>query len=224
MAIFTKTRRYRKSGGLMQKLPGSSKSRHGFTLIEALVMIVLSTILIIGFRYTVQAYWEQINRSMTERHLEQYGNSIVEYVARNIINAHRIYVPPNTGALSSFTATLYDPNRGYYDIKFSANRENWVMEDNERIFREFPPKQGEGSVKSILGPNETARLVKFRIDSIRRVEPPYNNPVDFYGRLYEITLMLHYQRELKAGEIPYVRDMTFSSQVALKMHGANTQQ
>ncbi len=198
----------------------SKFSRAGFTLIEALVMIVLSVILIIGFRYTLLAYWEQMNRSMTERHIQQYGSSIVEYVARKITNAREIYIPPNAGDLSTFTATFFDPNKGNVNIIFSANKKNWVMEDNERIFREFPPKRSDNSYSGVIGLNETVEIIKFGIDSIRRIEPPYNNTEDFYGRLYRVTLLLRYTREWDKDEQPYIKNMTFSSQISMKMHGA----
>ena len=61
------------------------KRQRGFTLIETLVVVTLMSLLFVGFRYSLYSYWEVINRSWTIRYVEQYGNSTVEYIARNII-------------------------------------------------------------------------------------------------------------------------------------------
>jgi hypothetical protein len=170
----------------------------------------------IGFRYTMLAFTEQINRSYSERQLEQYGNTMVEYLARNLTNAKRIFVPPNSGELGSFTAFYDDPNTGEYDVLFEASNKLWLTEDGERIIKDFPPEQSKSSIQGNLGPGETYRLLEFTIDSVRRYDPPYNNPEDFYGRLYQISLKLRYQRGNEDADT-YTRDMLFTSQVSLKM-------
>ncbi|MBC8276747.1 MAG: type II secretion system protein, partial [FCB group bacterium] len=59
-----------------------SRRQSGFTLIETLVVVTLMALVLVGFRYTLTSFWETINRSWTVRAVEQYGNSVVESIAR----------------------------------------------------------------------------------------------------------------------------------------------
>lgn len=188
----------------------------GFTIIETLVVVVLSALLIIGFRYTFQVYWEQLNRSWSQRYLEQYGNSIVEYIARNVINAKQITLGQNQGNYGTFYVTLMDPFTGNYQVTYSSTNEG-ITENNQKIFAEYPPEQGNNSATSIIGPREEFSIEQFRGEFIYRPQPPYTNPQNFLGRVFKVTLKLKYIRQGNEDFEDYVKYMTFTSQVSLKM-------
>jgi prepilin-type N-terminal cleavage/methylation domain-containing protein len=189
----------------------------GFTLIEVLVTVMLFCMMMIGFRYVLKGFWEQINRSWSERFMEQYGNSVVEYIARNLVNAKGIYVPPNTNNYGIFYVSYEDPNLNAYTVKYSSTQDEGVLKDNEKIFEDFPPENTSSHVSSILGPSEEFELIEFRIDSVYRPYSPFFNTVDFRSRLFKITLKLSYTRySTKPGTQDYVREMWFTGQVSLK--------
>jgi len=195
-------------------LPVSRQS--GFTLIEVLVSVVLLAGLLVGFRYTLLAYWQQINRSWAERYMEQYGNSTVEYLARNLVNAKTITISPNAGDLTTFFAT-YNNNINQYTIKYSCTSDGGVEEDNEKLFSDFPPDNFADKYSSILGVNEKFEIIEFKIDSVYKNYTPYFNPNEFKGRLFKITLRIAFEQDNTNSKAQdYYREMMFTSQVSLK--------
>jgi prepilin-type N-terminal cleavage/methylation domain-containing protein len=190
----------------------------GFTIIEVLVTVLLLSLLLVGFRYTLLAYAEQINRSWAERYLEQYGNSIVEYIARNIVNAKDIQLAPNAANFATFYVTLTDPTTGDYQVIYSSDPEDGIKENGQKIFPEFPPEIAPNRQKSILGPSESFEVLEFKGEYVYRPQSPYFNPLNFIGRLFQITLRLKYTQERAQGD-NYERTMTFTSQVSLKNRG-----
>ena len=198
----------------------SKWTQGGFTLVETLVTVVLLSGMLIGFRYILLGYWEQINRSWAERYMEQYGNSVVEYVARNIKNAIRIEIPENSGILGTFTVYFADSlaASGERGVQYSSEAEEGIFEDDEKIIWDFPPPNFDSRSKSILGPRELFELVEFRIDSIYHPEPPFYNQAEFKERLMEITLKIRYIKQNDAAQSKnYIRQMTFSRQVSMLM-------
>jgi prepilin-type N-terminal cleavage/methylation domain-containing protein len=188
----------------------------GFTFIEVLVVVLLMTLMMVGFNYTIRAYWEQINRSASERFLKQYGNSIVEFIARNIVNAKGIDIGPTQGDYGTFYVTLNDPVAGDYVVTYSATDDEGVTQNGEKIIPEFAMNQTDRHVGTILGPTESFTVESFKGEFIYRPEPPYYNPASFLGRVFQITLILKYTRENAEMPDPYERYMTFTSQVSLK--------
>ena len=194
----------------------SDSGQSGFTLIEVLISVVLLSGLLVGFRYTLLAYWQQINRSWAERYMEQYGNSTVEFIARNIVNAKAISVSPNSNNMATFYVTL-DDNITQSVVKYSCSPDEGVEVDNEKLFSDFPPENFEDKYSSVLGLNEKFEIIEFRIDSVYKSYTPYFNPVEFAPRLYKVTLRIAFEQEhLETGDMDYYREMVFTSQVSLK--------
>jgi len=198
------------------------RGQRGFTLIETLVVVTLSAILFIGFRYTFQVFSEQINRSWSQRYLEQYGNSLVEYIARNVINARQITLGSNQGSYGVFYVTLTDPFAGNYQVTYSSSGEG-IKENNQYIFPEYYPQNAENSVNAVLGPREEFSIEQFKGEFIYRPYPPYANPPTFNGRVFQVTLTLKYTRQGDKDFNDYIKIMTFKSQVSLKMRDTSTQ-
>jgi prepilin-type N-terminal cleavage/methylation domain-containing protein len=188
----------------------------GFTLIETLVVVTLSALLFIGFRYTFVVFSEQLNRSWSQRYLEQYGNSVIEYVARNIINARAITIGASQGSFGTFYATVTDPFTGNYQVMYSSSDQG-VKENNQSIFSEYPLEISDNSAKSIFGPREEVEIQEFRGEFVYRPEPPYNNATSFIGRVFKITLKIKYTRLGDKDFDDYIRIMTFTGQVSMKM-------
>ena len=192
------------------------RRQSGFTLIEALVVVVLMGLTLVGFRYTLTSYWETINRSWTTRAIEQYGNSVVEYIARNTINAKKIDLAANQGNFATFYVTLDDPLTGSYQITYSSS-DDGIEENGESIFEDFPFENWDSHYESVLGPREKIEIEQFGGQYIYRPYPPYANPMDFEGRVFQITLRLKYTREGGGEYDDYTRIFHFTSQISLKM-------
>ncbi len=188
----------------------------GFTLIETLITVTLLSVVMIGFRYTLYSYWEVINRSWSVRYAEQYGNSVVEYIARNIINAKDITLAANQGDLSSFYVTLTDEMGANYVVTYAGTNDG-IKENGVKIMDDYPPQEFESHTKSILGPREKIELMEFKGEFISRPYPPYGNPVTFIGRVFQVTLKMKYTRMGDGDTEDYERELNFSSQVSLKM-------
>jgi prepilin-type N-terminal cleavage/methylation domain-containing protein len=200
----------------------SNSKESGFTLIEILITTILLAMLLFGFRYTVQAYMKQINRSWAERYMEQYGNSTVEYIARNMVNAKQVNIPPNIGNFATFYVIHEDPNLGQISTKYSSSETDGIMVNDEKLFPDFPPEELNNRANAILGPSESIELTEFRIDSVYRPISPYFNPVEFKGRLFKVTLkMIYTQKNYKPSVDDYFREMMFTSQVSLKNRKTN---
>lgn len=193
-----------------------ARRQSGFTLIEALVVVSLMGLVLIGFRYTLTSFWETINRSWTTRAIEQYGNSVVEYIARNTINAKKIDLAVNQGNYGTFYVTLDNPMTGYYQITYSSS-DDGIEENGEPIFEDFPFENWDSHYESVLGPREKIEIEQFGGQYIYRPSPPYANPTDFEGRVFQITLRLKYTREGAGDFDDFTRIFHFTSQVSLKM-------
>jgi len=210
-------------GGDVIRVKRHRRCQNGFTLIETLITVVLLALMLVGFRYTLEAYWEQINRSWSERYLEQYGNSVVEYIARNIINAKQIDVAANQGTFGTFYVILDDPLSGSYTVTYSSTADDGVTENNDKIISEYPPTKLNNHSTAILGPRESFEVLEFRGEYIYRHWPPYFNPTSFLGRVFKVTIKLKYVRDGDSGTEDYERVMTFTSQVSLKNRFAPVQ-
>lgn len=193
-----------------------SRRQSGFTLIETLVVVTLMALVLVGFRYTLTSFWETINRSWTVRAVEQYGNSVVEYIARNTINAKKIDLAVNQGNYGTFYVTLENPMTGYYQVTYSSS-DDGIEENGEPIFEDFPFENWDSHYESILGPREKIEIEQFGGEYIRRVNAPYANPPDFEGRVFQINLRLKYTRDGNGEYNDYSRIFHFTSQVSLKM-------
>jgi len=197
-------------------LDEGGRKQGGFTLIETLVTVTMLSVVLIGFRYTLYSYWEVINRSWSLRYTEQYGNSVVEYIARNIINARAITIGANQGDLGVFYVTLNDPLSGNYQVTYTGTADG-IKENGEKIIDDFPPRKSESHIKSTLGPREEIEIEEFKGEFISRPQPPYSNPVNFIGRVFQVTLKMKYKRLGDNAADDYERILTFTSQVSLKM-------
>lgn len=194
------------------------KKQRGFILIETLITVVLLSAILIGFRYTLYSYYEVVNRSFSCRYLEQIGNSTVEYIARNIINAKDISLSANQGNLSSFYVTLTDEMEANYVVTYSGMNDG-IKENGVKIFNDYPPLKSDSHVSSVIGPKEEIEITEFKGEYITRPYPPYSNPPTFYGRVFQVTLKMKYTRQGDNDDInDYEREFTFTSQVSLKMN------
>lgn len=184
--------------------PGNRGER-GFTLIETLITVFLMAMMFIGLRYTLASWWEVIDRSMTERYVEQYGNSVVEYIARNVINATDISVQ-TFGTFSTFYVGINSDTLGYYQDVYSASPNNGVTINGVPLFSEFPLPENRlthNSIHSVMSPLETVEITEFILaDS---------------GKFVGLTLIIRYIKEAdESNEEDYERNMMFTSQVSLK--------
>ena len=193
--------------------------QRGFTLIETLISVVLMTIIMIGLKSTMSAWWDVIDRSWTERYIEQYGNSTVEYIARNVVNATYMNIE-TYGEFSTFFVGINSDSLGFYQEVYSAHYHDGVKINGEKLFQEFPLPGNvvpHNAVTSVMSPDETIEITQFKAEFSTRPYPPYMTPPSFYGKTFMVTMKIKYTRNADdPSETDYENEMTFSFQVALK--------
>lgn len=173
----------------------------------------------IGLRYTMSAWWDVIDRSWTERYIEQYGNSVVEYIARNVVNATYMNIE-TYGEFSTFFVGINSDTLGFYQEVYYANYQDGVKVNGESLFQEFPLPGNtvlHNDVTSVMSPAETIEITQFKAEFTTRPYPPYFDPISFYGKTFQVTMKIKYTRNADdPSETDYENEMTFSCQVALK--------
>jgi len=82
----------------------------GWTLVEALISVVLISILFLGFTISVLAFKEWMTRSWALRVMDQYANDVVSSINERLEVAFGIHQLPPQNGLGRFQLDLLDIN------------------------------------------------------------------------------------------------------------------
>ncbi len=114
----------------------------GWTFVEAVLSIVIMSIMVLGLTVVLMAFKEQLDRSWSIRVMDQYGNDVVERLTHELRNAVDVTVRNGIGNTHKLDITYLDPYR--HDETFTNHwradvRSAKVLINNDPIDRTFPP-------------------------------------------------------------------------------------
>ncbi len=169
----------------------------GWTFVEALLSVVVMSIMILGLTVVLMAFHEQLDRSWSIRVMDQYGNDVIEQLTHTLRNAVDVSVRAGTGNTDRIDVKFLDPF--YHDLIHTQawrvdNRTGRVTVDNRPLVDFFPPtkmKRGENYeiVKFTLSP------YGFDTPNVRERQDRFNRNDNFVNATYDIRLILRYNKK-----------------------------
>jgi len=193
-------------------------SDEGWTLIETITTIVLSTIIVLGLGVTLLAFKEQLDRSWSIRVMDQYANDVIETITHDLRNATEVTVRPGTGNTSRIEMEVLDPLRKNEDkqtVFWRADpRTARIWRGNSVMDKYWPPNN--------IGVGEGYQIVQFTVNNFgtntywepwARQERTARND-QFMDATFDIDLILRYVRN-PVGDRDYAWDFQkhYSSRV-----------
>jgi len=201
----------------MSKWKAVRSGERGWTFIEATIGVVLASILMLGLTLTIMAMRETIDRSLSIRVMDQYGNDMMRYFENKLENAWSFVriASGSSGQMDHFEIRFTDPRTGYQTInRYRATVADGIYCNNQRLDPQFPPQHiRAGKPFGVLGPSEAFTVTRFTASNVFR----RGDSEVFSNSTVELTLSLRYiKRGTDPGEPDYIRDMTYSTLCFLK--------
>jgi type II secretory pathway pseudopilin PulG len=193
------------------------QDERGWTFIEATIAVIIVSMMLLGLAVTMMAMRESIDRSLSIRVMDQYGNDMMTYFQNQLENAFDfVHVPaPSSGQWDHCQIIFYNPYNGTYSTdNYRATPALGILRNNQRIDPQFPPAHVEnGRAFGVLGPNESFTVTQFIAD----YEGRHNDVLDFVLKTVRISLTLRYTRRgTDPGEPDLVKDMTYNALCFIK--------
>ncbi|MBC8465421.1 hypothetical protein H8D57_00185 [bacterium] len=191
----------------------------GWTIMEAVLTIVIMSIMVIGLSIVLMAFREHLDRSWSVRVMDQYGNDVIEQLAHQLRNAVDVDVRNGWGNTHRIDVKLLDP---YVHDRFDLKqwrvdpRAGTVLVNNRPLDLSFPPSApGRGESYQImeftLNPYGTAtKSLQERQDSFRRNE-------SFQDATWDIRFKLRYNRAaVNPGERNWAYEKEYYNRVYMR--------
>jgi hypothetical protein len=192
----------------------------GWTLIEAVLTIVIMSIMVLGLSIVLMAFREHLDRSWSVRVMDQYGNDVVEQLAHKLRNAVNVSVRRDRGDTDKVTVEYLDAF--HHDLtheevwRVDHRTRNRILVDNLPLDLYFPPTApGRGESYEIL----QFRMTRFgelthdeweEMDSERRTE-------DFENATWDIRFIIRYYRAaINPGEYPWSYQKEYFNRVYMR--------
>ena len=107
-------------------------TNRGFTLVEAIVTLILASVVFSGAFFLVSEYNEMVKESLTSQQLQQEGAIITEVVSCTIRNGKYISIPPNVTAPDEIkdnvkNIDVHYPGGGSTNLQI---KDNMLLRDN----------------------------------------------------------------------------------------------
>ena len=174
-------------------------SDEGFTLIEAILTIVIMSIMMLGLSIVIMAFRDHLDRSWAVRTMDQYGNDVIEELTHELRNAIDVSIRVDTRYTDRITVTRlddFDPRIHRNTLWYADLRTGQIKRDHIPLDLLFPPRN--------LRRSEWFEIRQFMLN-------PYgsNEPRD--ARLFDPDEMLDAQQRNKA-----FKDATYNVEFTLR--------
>jgi type II secretory pathway pseudopilin PulG len=191
----------------------------GYTLVEAILSIVIMSIMVLGLSIVLMAFKEHLDRSWSVRVMDQYGNDVIEQLTHQLRNAVDVEVRNGQGNSHKIDIKFLDP---YMHDTYLYN--NWrvdyrtgqVVVNNVPLDRSFPPSQP--------GRGESFEIVRFTLTkygestpNIRETQDSYRRTDDFIDATWDIRFILRYNRKaINPGERNWFYEKEYHNRVYMR--------
>jgi hypothetical protein len=189
----------------------------GWTFIEATLALVLVSVLVLGLAVVMLAMRETVDRDLSIRVMDQYGNDVMKHFEYILGNAD-LFVPiasQSSGTMDHFEVHYEDPfGKDPTTVhRYRASRTEGVIRDNARLDPQFPPEPvRRGKPFGVLNRGESFVITQFTARGYEERE----NSILFYEGAIRVTLGLRYIREGGRNEPDYHMDKSYSTLCVLK--------
>ncbi|HHE46706.1 MAG TPA: hypothetical protein ENL08_03250 [Bacteroidetes bacterium] len=191
----------------------------GWTFVEAMLSVVIMSIMVLGLTIVLMAFREHLDRSWSIRVMDQYGNDVIERLTHELRNAVDVSVRNSYGNTQEIIISYLDPNcldRTYKHRWRADLHTNQIKVDNAPIDPFFPPrKPGRGESYQIL----QFTLTKFGVltpNPDENREAHFRNQA-FLNATYDIRFKVRYNRNaINPGERNWSYEKEYSNRVYLR--------
>jgi type II secretory pathway pseudopilin PulG len=190
---------------------------NGWTLVEAILSIVIMSVMVLGLTIVLLAFREHLDRSLAVRSMDQYGNDVIERLTHKLRNAVNVEVRKGR-FIDKIDIEFLDPLTLDFTIwEYWSAVQNTVKINNRRIDDYFPP------LRLRLG--ESYEIVKFTMRKYGDVDGPNDfERQDFFRRsnsfndaTWDIRFTLRYNRaNIRSGDHKWIYEKEYYNRVYMR--------
>lgn len=176
-------------------------SDEGFTFIEAILTIVIMSIMMLGLSIVMMAFRDHLDRSWAVRTMDQYGNDVIEALTHELRNAIDVSVRNQTQFTHRITVTSLDafnPRIHHNTLWYADLRTGQIKRNHDPVDLLFPPRN--------LRRNEWFEIRQFMLN-------PYGSSEPRDARLFDLNETLDAQQRSKS-----FKDATYNVEFTLRYY------
>ncbi len=203
----------------MRKKKSALVREGGWTLVEALLSVVVMAIMILGLTVVLMAFREQLDRSWSIRAMDQYGNDVIEQLTHKLRNATDVDVRGGVGLTSKIDIKFLDPyvHDLYHTESWRADlRTCRITVNNRPLDNTFPPRR--------MGRGESYEILQFTMTPFGTLTPnqwehqdAFSRNANFNGACYDLRFKLRYnKRAIAAGQHNWSYEKEYYNRVYMR--------
>jgi hypothetical protein len=191
----------------------------GWTFIEAVLSVVIMSIMVLGLTIVLMAFREHLDRSWAIRVMDQYGNDVIERLTHELRNAVDVSVRNSSGNTNEIDVKYLDANYldRFYLRRWRADlRSTQIKVDNVPVDPTFPPRNP--------GRGESYQILEFMLSPYGQNTPNVQENRDsqsrnetFLNATYDISFKLRYNRNaINPGERNWTYEKHYMNRVYMR--------
>lgn len=189
----------------------------GWTLVEAVLSMIIMSVMILGLTIVLLAFREHLDRSLAVRTMDQYGNNVIEQLTHKLRNAVNVVVRKGRD-IDNIDIEFLDPlTLDFTTWEYWRAAQNTIKVNNRRIDDYFPPLR--------LRFGESYEILKFTMRKYGDPDGPneyekqdhYRRSDSFNDATWDIRFTLRYKRSnISSGEQKWVYDKEYYNRVYMR--------
>jgi|ETNmetMinimDraft_23_1059889.scaffolds.fasta_scaffold60007_1 type II secretory pathway pseudopilin PulG len=167
----------------------------GWTLVEAILSMIIMSVMILGLTIVLLAFREHLDRSLAVRTMDQYGNNVIERLTHKLRNAVNVVVRNGPADTNKIDIEFLDPLTLDYTIwEYWRADGNSIKVNNRRIDDYFPPlRQRVGEAYRIM----KFTMTPYGVDTPNDFESAerFQRTDSFNDATWDIRFTIRYERK-----------------------------